>query len=144
MAVLTKCCPHCGEVKALEDFGRNRSTKDGRQSWCRICHISAKRAARHADPEHYRALGRAHRKTDAAKRRHEEWKRRSREKLLAHKAVRRAIDSGRLTRPEECSACGATDREIHGHHEDYSEPLSVKWLCPRCHSAAHGRVLVIS
>jgi hypothetical protein len=31
--------------------------------------------------------------------------------------------------------CGSKDSEMH--HEDYSKPLEVKWLCRRCHMLEH-------
>lgn len=31
-------CPVCGEDKSLEDFPRNRSARNGRQSYCKPCH----------------------------------------------------------------------------------------------------------
>lgn len=34
----TKRCPKCGETKALAEFRVCRRNKDGRQSWCTICH----------------------------------------------------------------------------------------------------------
>lgn len=37
--------------------------------------------------------------------------------------------------PEPCAICGTTD-QIEMHHEDYSKPLDVVWLC-----RAHHRVL---
>lgn len=50
----------------------------------------------------------------------------------AHQAVARAIQRGELTRPDTCSECGREARII-AHHEDYSKPLDVQWLCPQCH-----------
>lgn len=37
MAVGMKTCPRCGQEKALELFGINRSEIDGRQGHCRAC-----------------------------------------------------------------------------------------------------------
>ncbi len=34
-----------------------------------------------------------------------------------------------------CTDCGADDSEMH--HEDYSRPLDVKWLCRPCHLLRH-------
>lgn len=33
--------------------------------------------------------------------------------------------------PEPCEHCGAPDVQMH--HEDYSKPLLIKWLCKDCH-----------
>lgn len=60
------------------------------------------------------------------------------EKVAAHRAVQEAVRSGRLVRPSTCGACGASCQP-HAHHEDYSQPLSVRWLCRSCHLAHHAR-----
>lgn len=39
-----------------------------------------------------------------------------------------------------CETCGKTptDRSIiHAHHDDYSRPLHVRWLCASCHKRHH-------
>lgn len=33
-----KRCSRCAQRKPLEDFPRNRSTKDGRQTYCKACY----------------------------------------------------------------------------------------------------------
>lgn len=33
----TKRCSKCGEEKPLNDFGANRTNKDGKQRWCKTC-----------------------------------------------------------------------------------------------------------
>lgn len=33
----TKRCSKCGETKPLDDFGINRTSKDGKQRWCKAC-----------------------------------------------------------------------------------------------------------
>jgi len=36
--VTTKKCPDCTEYKELEEFPRNRNSKDGRHAYCKPCH----------------------------------------------------------------------------------------------------------
>lgn len=64
------------------------------------------------------------------------YKQRFPEKNEAHKAVNRAIKNGTLVR-QSCEVCGASD-DIHAHHDDYSKPLDVRWLCGKHHRAHHG------
>lgn len=58
------------------------------------------------------------------------------EKHRAQLEVRQAIESGVLVRPAECSSCLSSCRP-HAHHDDYSQPLIVRWLCGRCHRSHH-------
>lgn len=57
------------------------------------------------------------------------------EKVAAHRAVARAVRKGRLLRPEFCESCLKRCR-VHAHHDDYSQPLVVDWLCRACHRVA--------
>ena len=38
--------------------------------------------------------------------------------------------------PGKCEACNKGDY-IQAHHEDYSKPTEVKWLCAACHKKVH-------
>ncbi len=66
--------------------------------------------------------------------------RRLTEKGIARRLVQRAVARGDMPKPSYCEACHqpCDARTLHGHHEDYSRPLDVQWLCPRCHVRAHG------
>lgn len=55
----------------------------------------------------------------------------------ARRQVHNAIRRGDLV-PEPCERCGA--RPTQGHHDDYSKPLAVRWLCRPCHDAHHAEV----
>jgi hypothetical protein len=52
-------------------------------------------------------------------------------KLAAYWKVQNAIKTGRLAR-QPCKECGA--KKSQAHHEDYSKPLDVEWLCVACHN----------
>ena len=49
--------------------------------------------------------------------------------------VRHAIERGELT-PQPCENCG---EKAEAHHDDYSKPLDVRWLCRPCHAIEHRR-----
>ena len=59
-------------------------------------------------------------------------------------AVRKAIHSGKLKRPDSCEECSKTPPKfsdgrspIHAHHPDYNKYLDVMWLCSSCHKEWH-------
>jgi hypothetical protein len=63
--------------------------------------------------------------------------------LLSHNAVMRGIKSGKIIRPDHCTRC-LVQCVPQGHHDDYSKPLDVMWLCTFCHAARHielGRII---
>jgi hypothetical protein len=59
------------------------------------------------------------------------------EKHAAHRMMTSAIRKGELVRGA-CEVCG--EIKTDGHHDDYSKPLDVRWLCRKHHiEAHHGR-----
>ena len=83
--------------------------------------LARQRAARRADPSKKAATNRRYDESNPEKRR-------------AHRAVKKALDAGKLER-QACKGCGAA--KAHAHHDDYSKPLVVTWLCPKCHKQRH-------
>ena len=57
-------------------------------------------------------------------------------KNKAHSAVSHALRNGSLLRPTSCSICGR-ECKPEAHHEDYSKPLDVVWVCKQCHENTH-------
>ena len=58
----------------------------------------------------------------------------------AHSFVTKALRAGTLTR-QPCARCGSLSSVAH--HEDYSKPLDVTWLCRRHHMLRHTEIGVI-
>ena len=54
----------------------------------------------------------------------------------AHHQVEYALANGSLLR-EPCEVCGA--EKVDAHHDDYSKPLSVRWLCRKHHLEHHRK-----
>lgn len=55
-------------------------------------------------------------------------------KTLARNALYAAIKNGKIRR-QPCEVCG--DPKVHGHHDDYSKRLEVRWLCSVHHAQVH-------
>jgi len=89
---------------------------------------------------------------EAERRRTKQWRDTHPEAVIASCAVVAALREGRLIQ-QPCEVCGSIKTD--GHHDDYSKPLDVRWLCRRhhkqlhcgwsmermesCHLAAHGK-----
>jgi hypothetical protein len=80
----------------------------------------------------YKKLTPARRESNRRRAKRYYWK--NREKDRARKIFKRALISGELIRMP-CEVCGALESE--GHHEDYSKPLEVRWLCRPHHNDVH-------
>jgi hypothetical protein len=63
---------------------------------------------------------------------------------LASVLVDAAILRGEIV-PQPCIVCGKTpgERRIHAHHDDYSKPYDVTWLCGTHHKARHKKLRAI-
>ena len=71
-------------------------------------------------------------KTIAAK---QAWAERNPEKRKAHYATGNAIRDGNLIK-QPCEVCSTTE-DIEAHHDDYTKPLEVRWLCTKHHAEHH-------
>jgi len=65
-----------------------------------------------------------------------EWKKSNPEKAASHSLILWAIKTGLIKRDSECKQCGKNCK-TEGHHENYSKPLEVTWLCKLCHAKKH-------
>jgi hypothetical protein len=52
----------------------------------------------------------------------------------AYELVYVAVNTGELTR-QPCEVCGKT--YVEAHHDDYTNPLGVRWLCRSHHKQHH-------
>jgi hypothetical protein len=78
---------------------------------------------------------------DVLKKASEKWKKKNKEKMRAHWAIKNALKNGQIFRPSHCELC-KKKLFTHAHHyinynkENY---LNVKWLCVICHKKQHKK-----
>lgn len=137
MSESAKSCIDCGEVKPLSAFYSHPLTADGHLGSCKECRKSYMRGRAKTGLTHAIDYKRFH---ENPKRRAEQfeqsksWAKRYPERRKAQNFVSNAIRDGRMTK-KSCEVCGRDDS--HAHHEDYSKPADVVWLCPVHHSRHH-------
>ena len=59
------------------------------------------------------------------------------EKQHARRLLQSAVRNGIIKRGK-CRMCGKEN--THGHHDNYFEPLKVKWFCPLHHTMYHQKM----
>lgn len=63
------------------------------------------------------------------------WNDRNRDRYRAHHRVSDAKRRHGMKK-QPCEICG--DSNVDAHHEDYSKPLEIRWLCRKHHVETHG------
>lgn len=136
-----KTCSSCKQIKDFTEFTKRAASKDGLASACRECLIQRDKVRYEKEKEYRSIKGKIYRTTDTAKKSHEEsakkWRELNKIKRSVHVLVGNYVKNGRLIKPKACESCSVEDVRIHAHHEDYAFPLSVRWLCSKCHTAWH-------
>lgn len=138
--MITKTCFKCGKEKPLDEFYKHPQMGDGHLGKCKECtrlDVSTNyRAKRHhyATYEKMRYL-RTERRQSALEYQRKR-RERSPEKYKAMRAVSNAIRDGKLKK-QPCEVCGS--EHAQAHHDDYSKPLDVRWLCRTHHLELHGK-----
>jgi len=138
----SKKCIRCSRDLAESEFYVHAAMADGRLNKCKECCRSDAVANRRSKVDYYRSYDRMRLNSPRRKGSLIEKQRKYRsshpQKVAARQAVKRAVAAGRLERMP-CEVCGNFDSEAH--HEDYSKPLVVKWLCRVHHLMEHGRYI---
>ena len=157
-------CSRCARFLPLAHFGVDRSKRGDVNPCCRECERERSRAYRASKLGQKTAKSRFHSEEYLLRRR--EWAKERRvsgnwydererkhaaiyrerypEKDRAKQILNKAVVSGAIIRQTTCESCGTinprgTDGRtlIQAHHDDYSKPLEVRWLCVQCHADTH-------
>jgi hypothetical protein len=144
--VKIKYCWKCKGRKPLDEFYSNKAAPSGISGICKDCARTMALSRYHAKRAENRARGRNYyrlnkekvlaRQKATSKARAGIWYANNKEKHLARARVRYALQTGKIIKPKECSACHL-QLKLQGHHEDYSKPLEIIWLCQQCHDHKH-------
>jgi len=154
MDTTLKTCFKCGREKPRCDFYPHPQMGDGLLGKCKECTKRDTRRryyAKYEDVREYdkqRAMRpervearKAYLTTEDGKRARriaqQRWVKLFPERRYAAGVVARAIRSGKLVR-QPCECCGAP--QAQAHHDDYSKPLCVRWLCPKHHREVHNTI----
>lgn len=111
-------CFKCKATLVNLTVGRTSFRKDGTKRTyyiCRPCNALKKRQERLRNGE-------------AERKALNKWRESNPQKVKAHKLARKHIEL------EPCEVCG--EKAIR-HHDDYSKPLEVRFVCPVHHKALH-------
>lgn len=149
---MRKRCITCKQVKSRSEYYTHLKMADGLLGRCKECHRTSARENRSAHADFYRQYDR-NRANDPerleSRKKYAEsihgavasalgkslFTERFPEKKAATAAVSNAIRSGALQK-EPCEFCGSKDK-VEAHHQNYSKPLDVHWLCGTHHRMLH-------
>ena len=136
-----KTCFRCKKTKPLEDFYRHPMMADGHLGKCKECTKTDVSQNYHKRRDQYVAYERARYLRPERKKKAALYLKRRRkihpDKAKAYRAVSYAIRRGKMERLS-CEVCGA---KAQAHHDDYSKPLDVRWLCFKHHREHHGQIV---
>ena len=152
---LFRKCKSCAERLELGEFYNHPLGKHGKDHICKICRRRQTKKNRNEKIEQYRAhdrkrgslphrvqlrerLSEIYYQDGTFARAKDRWVKRNPEKRKASFLLNRAIRSGLISRGK-CVNCESMER-VHGHHDDYSKPLDVVWLCATCHPKHHAKM----
>lgn len=125
-------CKTCGASKPPSGFYAG-------QTECKDCWKARVKLRRLTNPA-VRAYDRERAKTPSRREKAtaitSNWRRKNPDAYRAQNALNNAVRDGKIER-KPCEIC-AQPKGVHAHHRDYSKPLDVVWLCPRCHHRLHA------
>ena len=138
-----KRCTKCEEEKDLDSLVSDKRLKSGKGSMCKRCAVNIQKK-RYLDPLFAKAKC-GYSKQYAKKNRDRRveldraWRLKHPCKKKAQDRINSLIRSGKLVPPAACERCSNAD-QLQAHHEDYSKPLEVQWLCITCHNTRHKEI----
>ena len=130
-----KTCLCCGQAKEDSEFGVLRGTL---RSTCNPCRRKDAADRYKKNPGKVKARVKKYCSTPEGKKVHNAAVQRSREKYPDREKCREYFDGAVASGNVQKFPCFVCGEHAEGHHPDYSQPLSVVWLCKKHHREVHG------
>lgn len=140
--VIQRRCCTCNKWKTSDFFCPSNWNNGGN---CRSCNNKRNKEWRINNSEQYRNENSLYQKAYYKNNKDKILKKKrnyiENNQIVIHAAaiLNNAVSRGKIVRPDKCSICGCSNRKIMGHHDDYSKPLKVRWVCQSCHQYIHER-----
>ncbi len=144
-----KTCSKCKKELNLDNFVRDKQKLSGYYSQCKACkreylsrnkgHISKQRSVYWDNNKGVLSKkAKVYRQENKGKLSEysAEYRANNPHKLKAYQLLRDSFRYGNNTKPLNCTKCG-NNSKLEAHHEDYTKPLDVLWLCRSCHKKHH-------
>ena len=150
----SKICFKCNESQPLTEFYKHSGMADGHLNKCKSCAKKDTKENILKNHDYYieydrnranlphRIAGRlAYSQTEigkeVARKAKTKWAESNVIKRSASHIIGNAVRDKKIVKPDNCEVCHVVHHRIHGHHDDYAYPMSVRWLCPKCHASWH-------
>jgi hypothetical protein len=149
-----KTCFKCHEHKLLSEFYSHPRCRQGTLNKCKECTkkdvgehyakktqdpvwVARERERQRIKESRRRALGKASPLRPELK---NAWRKRNPLKSRAQARVSKAKRAGLLVK-QPCEVCGSAS--VQAHHDDYTRPLDVRWLCVKHHAEHHVKMRLL-
>jgi hypothetical protein len=124
-----KKCFKCNEVKDLSGFYPHKQMADGYLNKCKECarnDAALQLEKNKLNPEWL--------DKEKERARLKQLKLKGKPRIIIYAEIKRKITNGEINKLP-CAVCG--NAKAQGHHEDYSKPFDLVWLCIRHHQYRH-------
>lgn len=154
---MVKMCRECKQAKPLDEFHKEAHNKGGYRHVCKICRNAAhkkyhyentayrKRQLKAGRSEQSRLRCRAYINSVSGRAKMRKTQQRYYQqnpiKTKARIAFKRAVRLGAIVR-QPCEVCGKLKTD--GHHDDYTKPFDVRWLCRLHHMEHHRKIFEVN
>jgi hypothetical protein len=148
-----KICKDCGVEKPMSEYYLHKGMMDGHLNQCKKCVRERVSNNVKKNSEYYKKYEQERNKLPSRVQARKEYRQTERGKIYVanaranfkkkfpmkhacHVIVSCALRNGSIKKETKCSECQSS-KNVQAHHDDYTKPLSVRWLCSFCHSKWH-------